>query len=450
MTDTTRKMALGLSMATVGYHPACWRHPDVPAGGSMSFQHYAEMIRIAESGKLDMVFLADTAAARDLDNPAIARNREHHIVKHDPLILMSALAAVSRDVGLVSTMSTTYNEPFHIARRYASLDHVSNGRAGWNIVTSYSIDEARNFNRDEMPDGKYRYARAYEAVEVATGLWDSWDADAFPHDKETGVYADLSKMRYLDHQGEHFRVRGPLDVARSPQVRPVMVTAGDSESSRDMAARIADVLYAGQPNIESARAYYASVKGRMHKFGRQPDELKIMPGIMAFVGRTEAEAREKFDRLQGLIDPELGLSLITPIFGDMHGHDIDGPVPETVGASMFTYNDYSKGLLERVRRENLTIRQLYELIAEGYWHLGVIGTPEMVADRMEEWFTTGAADGFNILSPYMPGAARDFVDMVVPELQRRGLFRTRYEGRTFRENLGLRPIGPHRAVNGAA
>lgn len=445
-----RRMLLGLSMATVGYHPACWRLPEVPAGGSMQFAHYVEMMRIAERGKLDMVFLADTAAARDLDSTSIARNREHHIVKHDPHTLLSALAAVTSDVGLVATASTTYNDPFQLARKLASLDHISRGRAGWNIVTSYSPDEARNFGRDAMPDPKLRYSRAYEFLDVVQGLWDSWDADAFPHDKATGIYADLGKMRYLNHVGEHFRVRGPLDVACSPQVFPVRVTAGDSEASQELAARFAEVLYAGQPAIESARAYYASVKGRLAKHGRQPEDLRVLPGIMAFTGRTTAEARGKLERLQELIDPELGLGLITPIFGDMHGHDLDGPVPEPAGGSMFTYNDYSKQLLARVRAENLSIRQLYGVIAEGYWHLSVIGTPAAIADQMEEWFSTGAADGFNILSPYMPGAAVDFVDMVVPELQRRGLAQRAYGGGTFRENLGLQPPAAARMQRSAA
>jgi FMN-dependent oxidoreductase (nitrilotriacetate monooxygenase family) len=433
----SRQMHLGVSMATLGYHPACWRLPSVPANGAMDWRHYLHVAQTAERGCLDMVFLADTEATRDLAVQGMAREREHVIVKHDPHTLLSALAPLTHHIGLVATASTTWQDPYSLARRLASLDHISGGRVGWNIVTGYSVDEARNHGHDQVPDAVYRYDRAYEFLKVVDGLWDSWDADAFPRDKASGVFFERDRMRILDHRGTHFAVRGPLDVARSQQGAPVRITAGDSDGAMELAARVADVVYAGQPDYDGARAYYEAVKSRMALYGRPRDSLKIMPGIMAFVGRTEREAREKFEALQALIDPVLGLSLITPIFGDLSAYDLDGPVPEQLGKSLLKYNDYSQMLIARIRRENLTIRQLYGVIAEGYWHLSIIGTPQRIADEMERWFRTGAADGFNILPPYMPGALEDFVDLVVPELQRRGLFRTQYSGTTLREHLGL-------------
>jgi FMN-dependent oxidoreductase (nitrilotriacetate monooxygenase family) len=432
-----REMKLAVSMATLGYHPAAWRHPAVPADGMMRFKHHVEVARTAQRGLFDMLFLADSAAVRNVDEPLVARIREQQVVKHEPLTLLAALAAVTENIGLVATASTTYSEPFGLARRFATIDHISGGRAGWNIVTGFSGDEARNFSLEAKRDSAWRYSRAHEFVDVVKGLWNSWDAEALVRNKQSGTFYDRSRMHMLNHRGEHFSVRGPLDVDRSPQGCPVLVTAGDSEQSKELAAKFGEVLYAGQPTLASAQSYYADVKGRMAAYGRAPGSMLVMPGIMVFVGRAESEARQKLRDLHDLIHPEQGLGLIAPMFGDFSGHDLDGPVPAEVGQNTLEWSSFSKDVLARVRREGLTIRQLYELLAEGYWQLGIVGTPEMVADRLEEWFKEGAADGFNVQPPYLPGALEDFVDLVVPELQRRGLFRKRYEGVMLRDNLGL-------------
>ncbi|PZW37690.1 alkanesulfonate monooxygenase [Humitalea rosea] len=416
MSSTKRQLSLGLSIANLGYHYAAWRHPGVPADGNMDFRHFVHCAKLAERGLFDLIFLADSSAVRDLDRPAIARDMEHQIVKHEPTALLAALAAVTRHVGLVPTASATYNEPYNLTRTLCTLDHISGGRAGWNMVTGFSIDEARNFGLDKLHDSDTRHARAAEFAAVLRGLEDGGT---------------------LDHAGPHFRLRGSLDMAPGPQRRIPIFTAGTSDNAEELAARSADVVYGGQPTIETARAYYASVKGRLAKYGRSPDELKMMPGIMAFIGRTKQEAQDKFDRMQELIEPRLGLGLLTvSSFPDYTGYDLDGPVPELPmpGGRKSEFIDIA---LDKVRRENLSIRQLYELVSGGFWHLGVVGTPTMVADVMEEWFTTGAADGFNIQPPCIPVDAEDFVELVVPELQRRGLFRTRYEGNTLSDHLGL-------------
>ena len=391
------------------------------------------------AGKFDLIFLADSAAVRDLDNPAIAREMEHQIVKHEPLALLAALSAVTQHIGLVPTASATYNDPYNLTRSLASLDHMSGGRAGCNLVTGFSLDEARNFGLDAVLDSDHRHERAIEFVEVMKGLLDSWDDDAFPRDKSTGQFWDRAKLHYLNHQGKHFKVRGPLDVARPPQGHLPLFTAGDSENAKEFSARCGDVVYGGQPDIDSARAYYRSVKGRLAKYGRAPEEVVMMPGIMAFVGRTRQEAQDKFDRMQALIEPKLGLGLLAVNnFPDYTGYDLDGPVPEIAPAAG-RKSFFNSPLMEKVRREGMTIRQLYEAVSGGFWHLGVVGTPAMVADVMEEWFTTGAADGFNVQSPCIPVDSQDFVELVIPELQRRGLFRTEYDGSTLRQRLGLPP-----------
>jgi FMN-dependent oxidoreductase (nitrilotriacetate monooxygenase family) len=435
-------MSLGLSIANLGYHYAAWRHPDVPADGNMRFSHFVDCARLAEAGKFDLIFLADSAAVRDLDNPAIARELEHQIVKHEPLALCAALSAVTSHVGFVPTASVTYNEPFNLTRMLASLDHLSHGRIGWNMVTGFSLDEARNFGFDAVLPSDIRHERASEFVDVMKGLLESWDDDGLPRDKASGVFFDRARMRRLEHRGKHFAVRGPLDVGPIPQRHIPIFTAGDSANAQDLAARHADVVYGGQPDFSSARAYYASLKGRLARFGRSPDELLVMPGIMPFIGRTQQEAEDKFARMQGLLLPRLGLGLLVVNgFPDYSGYDLEGPVPD-LPMPTNRKGHFSSPLLERVRRDGLTVRQLYELVSGGFWHFGIVGTPRKIADVMEDWFCNGAADGFVIQPPCIPVDARDFVELVIPELQRRGLFRTEYESSTLRGHLGLRRPEP--------
>ncbi len=421
-------------MRQLGYHAGGWRHPGVPAGGAMDIGHYVTCAQVAERGLFDMVFLADGVALRQRDEPKGSLSRSNQNVELEPLTLLSAVAMMTRHIGLVATASTTYNEPFHIARKFGSLDAISGGRAGWNVVTSWSAAEARNFNREEHLDYETRYDRAAEFVEVVAGLWDSWDDDAFVHDKAEGLFFRPEGMHVLEHRGRHFQVRGPLTVARSRQGRPVIVQAGTSEQGQEIAAARADVVFTAMDDLGAARAYYASVKGRLAKYGRAPGDLLLMPGLLTVVGRTQAEADEKFSYLQSLTHPLVGLQNLFGPMGDLSGYELDGPVPEPADPEM---RSRARVLLELARRENLTIRQLYQRASIGRGHRTIVGTPGMIVDAMQEWVAERAADGFNIIPTHLPGGAEDFVDMVVPELQERGLFRTAYEGGTLRENLGL-------------
>ena len=438
-----RQIKLGVSMIGLGYHLANWRHPDAPADGNMSLQHFVRVIQAAERGLFDMGFLADGVGIRFHDEPKGALCRTAKNVQFEPLTLLSGLAMVTKNVGLVATASTTYNEPYHVARKFASLDHISGGRAGWNVVTSVTDMEARNFNRDAAPATNLRYDRAAEFVSVVRGLWDSWEDDAFVRDKTSGINYDPAKLHVLNHSGPHFKVAGPLNVARTPQGAPVIVQAGASDQGRELAAATADVVYAAAQTLEAAQAYYASVKDRMAKYGRHRDELKIMPGLMAIPGRTRQEAQDRYDILQELVDPLVGLGALANYLGDLSAYPLDGPVPEPPNRLMHSRAGI---FLDIARRDNLSIRQLYLSVAGGNGHRTVIGTPADIADAMEEWFHHDAADGFNILPPWLPGGLEEVVDMVVPELQRRGLYRTAYEGRTLRENLGI----PYAAFGKAA
>ena len=430
-----RQIKLGLSMRQLGYHAGAWRHPDVPAGGASDVDYFVHVAQTAERGLLDMLFLADGVALRQRDEPAGSLARSNQNVELEPLTLLSALAMMTRHIGLVATASTTYNEPYHIARKFGSLDHISRGRAGWNIVTSWSQAEARNFNREQHLDYEVRYDRAAEFVAVVKGLWDSWDDNAFVHDKASGQFYEPSKMHVLDHRGTHFSVRGPLTVARSPQGYPVMVQAGASEQGQEIAAASADVVFTAQTDLADACAYYAAVKARLPRHGRTADDLLILPGLLPIVGKTEADARAKHQQLQDLIHPLVGLAHVFGPMGDLSGHDLDGPVPEPVDPEM---RSRAKVMLDLARRENLSIRQLYLAVSSGRGHRSVVGTPAQIADTMQAWMAAGAADGFNIIPALLPGGIEDFVELVIPELQRRGVFRTEYEGRTLRENLGLR------------
>ncbi|MBC9205236.1 LLM class flavin-dependent oxidoreductase [Roseomonas aerophila] len=445
----TRKMRLGMSMRGIGYHPAAWRHPDVPADGTLRIDHYVRNAQTAERGLFDMIFFADGIAIREKDLPrgSLARSG-FELAEMEPLTLLPALAMVTKHVGLVTTASTTYNEPYHLARKFATLDLISHGRAGWNIVTSWSDAEGRNFNRDKHLDYDTRYERAAEFVEVVKGLWDSWEPGALVYDRESGVFYDESRMHELNHVGKHFKVKGPLNVAEMPQGRPVLFQAGAAGQGRDIAAQHAEVIYAAQDTIGDAKTYYDDVKGRLARHGRDWDDLKIMPALRPVVGRTRAEAQAKFDELQELLDPMVGLARLYNEFGDLSGFDLDGQVPEPQGEPQVRSG--AEHILARARRHNLTIRQLGRQLA-GEGNSCVIGTAADVVDRMEEWFTGGACDGFNITPNVLPGGCDDFVELVTPELQRRGLFRTAYEGRTLRENLGLKPhVNRYEAARRAA
>ena len=432
------KMAIGMSIRGLGYHPAAWRYPDVPADGTLRFDHYARSAIAAERGKCDLLFFADGIGVRERDIPEGSLNRMgYEIVEMEPMTLLPALAVVTKNIGLVTTASTTYNEPYNIARKFATLDLISNGRAGWNVVTSWSDAEAKNFGREEQLDYDTRYARAAEFVDVVRGLWDTWEEDAFPFDKKNARFFDEAKFHTLNHKGRFFSVRGPLNVARPPQGHPIVVQAGASEQGRELAAATADIVYAIYGTKDAGRTYYEDIKGRMAKYGRARADLKVLPALRPVVARTQQEAQAKFDQLQELLDPLVGLNRLNGAFGDLSGFPLDGPVPiDERGPTGI--RSQAQNLIDRVKRENPTIRQLYEQVA-GKGGFCLIGTPAQIVDVMQDWFESEACDGFNITPTHLPTGCVDFVELITPELQRRDLFRTEYEGRTLRENLGLKP-----------
>ncbi|MFJ1298550.1 LLM class flavin-dependent oxidoreductase [Pseudomonadota bacterium AL_CKDN230030165-1A_HGKHYDSX7] len=435
MTRSSRQFSLGAFLMQTGHHIAGWRLPDAQADAGSNFRHYVELAKLAESAKFDAIFLSDSSGVRSTHLPSLARMARTDFF--EPVTLLSALAAVTERIGLIATVSTSFHEPYNVARKFATLDQISGGRAGWNLVTSSGATEAQNFNRDTLPEHAERYARAREFHNVVLGLWDTWDEDSFPRDKASGIYVDTDKLYPLHHRGPHFQVRGPLNVNRSPQGRPVVVQAGASEDGRDLAARTAEVIFVAHQTFDEARAFYADIKGRLPAYGRHPDEVKIMPGIFPVVGRTQAEAEDKFEQLQSLVDPVVGVALLSTVIGgiDLSGHDVDGPIPalpETNGPK-----SRQQLLLDLARRDGLSIRQLYLRIAGARGHQQVIGTPQSIADQLQQWFEEGGADGFNIMAPWFPGGLAEFIELVLPELRRRGLFRTEYEGRTLREHLGL-------------
>jgi alkanesulfonate monooxygenase len=427
---------LGAFLHPTGHHIAAWRHPDAYAEAAVDFKHWTQLAQTAERGRFDMLFLADMTAMRNW--PLDRSSRVHtYVAGFEPITLLSALSAVTSHIGLVATATTTYNEPFHVARKFASLDHLSGGRAAWNLVTSTNIGEAFNFGREEHLEHDARYDRAAEFARVVRALWDSWDDDAFVRDREAGRYFKPDGVHPLNHKGEHFSVRGPLNVPRSPQGRPVMVQAGTSDVGQDLAAEVADVLFATSQTLDNAQNLCKSLKGRLPKFGREPDDIKVMPGLAPFIGSSQQEADDKFEKLQSLVHPEVGLQLLGEMLGsvDLSSYPLDGPLPEittTIGS-----HTALKLFTDMAKRENLSIRQLY-LRAVLRGHNVVRGTPQKIADHIEEWFENYGADGFNIMPPYLPGGLDDFVNLVVPELQRRGLVRTEYEGTTLRDNLGLK------------
>jgi FMN-dependent oxidoreductase (nitrilotriacetate monooxygenase family) len=421
-------------MRPVTIHTAAWRYPGAYPDANFNFQHLKRFAQTLERGKFDAFFMADHQAL--LNMPIQALKRSGTVTSFEPLTLLPALAVVTEHLGLIATASTTYNEPYHVARRFASLDHLSGGRAGWNLVTSGNPHEAMNFGREEHVEHDARYHRAREFFDVVTGLWDSWADDAFIRDVESGVYFDPAKLHTLNHKGEHFNVKGPLNIARPVQGWPVIVQAGASEAGRQIAAETAEAVFTGQTSIVEARKFYADVKARMAKLGRSPDHMKILPGVFTVVGDTVDAAKAKKRKLDSLVHPDSGIASLSVALGtDVSGFDLDGPLPEIPESN--ASQSGRQRLVDMAARDNLTVRQLAQIVGGSYGALELIGTPATIADQMEEWFSTLACDGFNVMFPYVPEGLDDFVDRVIPELQRRGLFRTEYEGKTLRENLGL-------------
>lgn len=428
----SRKLHLNAFLRNVGQHEAAWRLPETRIASVTDIDHYRNLARIAERGKLDAIFFADHPVLKD-------RSQDRPWDSLDPFTLISALSGVTTHIGLVATASTTYNDPYGIARRFATLDHVSKGRAAWNVVTTANAEAAANFGFDHHPDPNVRYERAAEFLDVTIGLWDSWDDDAIQGHKEEGIFVDPDKIRRIDHKGSYFNVAGPLEIPRSPQGRPVIFQAGSSEPGKDLAAKYAEAIFTAQPIIEDAQRFYADIKARVRAYGRDPDRVLILPGLSFFIGGTEEEAWAIRETFENLTLPTYGLAQLSRITGiDFSKHDLDQPVkvparPETEGNQKSRHD-----LVYRLTStEDLTLRQLLRRFSAGRGHRIATGTPEQIAATITEWFHNGAADGFNLIPPALPTSLSIFVDQVVPILQSRGLFRTDYEGTTLREHLGL-------------
>jgi alkanesulfonate monooxygenase len=427
-------MHLGAFMWGVGHHLAAWRHPSSDPSLVTDWRHYVRLAQIAERGTFDAIFFADNVGIPASRPKTLARSQLVYFF--DPVVLLSVIAPQTEKIGLISTVSTSYLPPYHLARKFASLDIISGGRTGWNLVTSGSDFEAQNFGLDHQTPHDVRYRRAREYVEVVTGLWDSWDDDAFIYDKAAGRFFDPEALHPLDHHGEFYSVRGPLQTGRPIQGRPVIVQAGSSDDGQDLAAATAEVVFTAQQSLEGAQAFRRGLLERVAMAGRSAGEVLVMPGVMPIIGRTEAEAQEAYQALQDLIDPAIGVGMLSGFLGfDLSGHPVDGPLPQmpiTEG-----WRSRQEMFVQMAARERLSIRQLYQRVAGARGHKVMIGTAKTVADEMEAWFTGGGADGFNILPALLPDGLAEVVDHLVPELRRRGLFRTEYEGATLREHLGL-------------
>ncbi|MGN8114842.1 LLM class flavin-dependent oxidoreductase [Labrys sp. 22185] len=428
-----RQLRLGAFMRPASIHTGAWRYPGAWPDANFNFAHLKHLAQRLESARFDAFFMADHLAV--LNMPVEALKRSHTVTSFEPFTLLSALSAVTEHIGLVATASTTFDAPYHVARRFASLDHLSGGRAGWNIVTTSNPDAALNFGLDDHMGHDERYRRAREFYDVVTGLWDSWADDAFIRDVESGLYFDPDKLHVLGHKSEYLSVRGPLNIARPVQGWPVIVQAGSSEPGRQLAAETAEAVFTAPPNLAEGRRFYADVKGRMARLGRDRDHMKILPAAFVVVGDSVEEAKAKRARLDSLVHYDSAIASLSIALGhDVSGFDPDGrlpPIPET--------NANKSGrerVLQLAESEGLTVRQLAQRLG-GYAGLAFVGTPASIADEMAEWLESEGSDGFNVMFPYLPGGLDDFVDKVVPVLQERGLFRREYEGRTLRENLGL-------------
>lgn len=430
---TTRQLHLGAFMRPVAIHTGAWRFPGAYPDANFNFAHLKEFIRKLEAAKFDAFFMADHLAV--LDMPVNALKRSHTVTSFEPFTLLSALAGATERIGLVATASTTFDEPYHIARRFASLDHISGGRAGWNIVTTANPDAALNFGYESQMDHDARYVRAREFYDVVTGLWDSFADDAFVRDVEQGVYFDPSRMHVLNHKGPTLSVRGPLNIARPVQGWPVIVQAGASEPGRQLAAETAEVIFGAEASLDRAKLFYADIKQRMRNIGRDPASLKILPALLVVVGDTVEDAQAKRAQLDSLVHYDSGIGSLNSALGyDVSGFDPDGPLPDIPETN--ASKSQRERMLTLAREGNLTIRQLAQK-AGSYSGLAFVGTPVSIADDMERWLVEEGSDGFNVMFPWLPGGLDDFVNLVVPELQRRGLFRREYAGTTLRDHLGL-------------
>lgn len=434
---STRQLKLGAFMRPISIHTGAWRYPGAFPDANFNFAHIKRFIQKLEHGKFDAFFMADHLAV--LNMPVNALKRSHTVTSFEPFTLLSALAGATERIGLIATASTTFDEPYHIARRFASLDHISGGRAGWNVVTTSNPDAAKNFGRDDHMDHGERYIRAREFYDVVTGLWDSFADDAFVRDVESGLYVDPDKIHVLDHKGKYLSVRGPLNIARPVQGWPVIVQAGASEAGRQLAAETAEVVFAAGGTLESAKAFYADVKGRLDRLGRSRDHLKILPGAFVVVGDSNDEAEEKLAVLNSRVHYESGIASLSIALGtDASAFDPEGPLPDIPETN--ASKSARDRVIEMAARDNLTVGQLAQRLG-GYGGLKFVGTPKVIADHMEQWLVEEGSDGFNVMFPFLPAGLDDFVDKVVPELQRRGIFRKEYEGPTLRDNLGLpRPV----------
>ncbi|MDV3456191.1 LLM class flavin-dependent oxidoreductase [Sphingomonas sp. HF-S4] len=431
MTSTKRQLALGVFLTRHGHHPGAWRQPGAANSGRPDFRYWAELAKTAERGKFDVAFFADFVGQAGDSTKGI--ERRHAFLDFEPLTLASALAAVTDRIGLVATVNTNFDHPYSLARRFASIDHISGGRIGWNIVSSLADGAASSFGIDQPPSHAERYQRAAEFVDVARALWDSWEDDAFDHaDRETGLYLDPNDVHPVKHDGRYFHLSSVLDVARPIQGHPVFAQAGNSEVGREFAAKYAEMIYAAAQFIEDAQGFYADVKRRMARYGRDPATLRVMPGLSFAIGTSKQEAQDKFAALEAAVDFSGELNLMGQ---DVSGSPLDGPLPD------LPEPENGKGrwrqLTALARRENLSIRQLFLRFNAVRGHRVVIGTPIDIADQIQDWFERDAADGFNLIPPLLPSSLDEFVDLVVPELQRRGLFRTEYTGITLRDHLSL-------------
>ncbi|TWB30458.1 LLM class flavin-dependent oxidoreductase [Nitrospirillum bahiense] len=437
-----KQLKLGFILHGVGRTWGDWRHPDAQPDASTNFAFYKRQAQVAEKGKFDFLFVADSVYITEKSSP-------HYLNRFEPLTILSALAGATSHIGLVGTLTVSYSEPYNVARQFASLDHISGGRAGWNVVTSWLEGSAANYSKAQHLAHDQRYRLAAEYLDVVQGLWDSWEDDALVHDKESGVFFDPTKLNTLDHKGEFFQVKGPLNIARSPQGQPVIFQAGASEDGKNFAAKHADAIFVGQDDLAEAQAYYADVKARAAGFGRDPEKVFILPGVAPVVGATEAEAEAKYQELANLVSIENALSMLGRPFNDhdFSQYDLDAPFPDVTAVGLNSNQSSVLKIVAAAKADNLTLRQVAQRFATPRGNF--VGTPEQIADKFQQWLDAKAADGF-VFFEALPKQLDVFVETVVPLLQARGLLRRKYEGETFRDNLGLEvPVNRFTAAKSA-